>query len=738
MSIRTKLLLVLVGFAIVPMVIAFGVGQVSTRVVSERLSDETQQELVQQAEDRLRRFVSGAAALVGAQALTVELIVAAQSSAFAAAQERTERVGRVARLGRALGALPDPGEVFFADDDFDRRRRTPPGLEAPPEYQTPGAPPFQVTFEVPSIKLAPGVDRSAVAGELMAHAVLTRAYKLLNQYDPGLLLFQYACSESGVHSAYPGHGGYPAGFDPRERAWYRDAAYADASGWTNPDGVWWGWPMVDAATGQAVITVSAPAVGLDGALLGVTAVDIRVADLMEEIARRPVWSPDEEIVIATLLGDDPAVGDTAMEIWVQRSYERDAADWRTPIDVEVFAFDDDALGREVIGAIRREESGVVRGERGGRAVLCAFAPIFSGGEETASAIIYTVPLADIVELAAEIDREFWSITLQQLGSNAGIALLVLAAVIFFAFRGSRAVTEPVSRLAEAVRRVASGDHDARAEVDRRDELGQLARDFNDMAPALRDRLRLRQSLDLAMEVQQSLLPSRSPDLEGFDIDGRSVYCDETGGDYYDYLLIDESETGRIGIAMGDVTGHGIAAALLMTTARALLRSRVALPGALGEQLTDINRHLSRDNEHGRFMTLLYLRIDRHAGEVRWASAGHDAAIVYDPHADAFSELDGDVGGIPLGVEGSWTYDEGRGPLPEIGSVVVLGTDGIWETRDARDRLYGKDRLRETVRRHAAMGAGDLCDAILADVEAFRGDLPQQDDITLVVIKRTGA
>ncbi len=728
MSIRTKLLLVLVGFAIVPMVIAFGVGQLSTRLVGARLSERTQTELVDEAEDRLLRFVSSASAIAGAQALTVELVVAAQATALARALEEAEP-----------GDL-DPSSLYFSRADFDRGERTPPGLETPPQYAGPDGGGHAVTFETPSILLALGVRREEVALELAAHQRLAEAYRLLNEYDPGLLLFQYACTATGVHSAYPGHGGYPEGYEPRERSWYRLPAGVPVAEWANPHGVFWGPPIVDAATGQAVLTVSAPVRLSDGSLAGVTAVDIRVVDLMEEIARKPVWTRDERIVVASLLGEggDPSIGDTSLAVYAQRAYDDGAGDWRRTIDMDTFRLDDDETSRAMVAAIAAGQRGVLRARRDGREVFCAYAPIQPGEDDSAAALVYTVPFDEVVRLAEAIDREFWDITLRQLLSNAAIALVVLAAVVVFAFRGSRAVTDPVRRLAEAVGRVAQGDLDARAEVDRSDELGQLARDFNDMTPALRDRLRLRHSLDLAMEVQQSLLPNRSPALEGFDIEGRSVYCDETGGDYYDYLLMDESEPGRLGVALGDVTGHGVAAALLMTTARALLRSRVSLPGAIGHQLTDINRHLSADNEHGRFMTLFYLLVDAREGVLRWSTAGHDPAIVYEPAGDRFTELDGDNGGIPLGVVADWTYGEGQRDIPPHGSIVLLGTDGIWEQRNEAREMFGKERLREVIRRHAGEPAGAIGDAVLRAVGAFRGATPQADDITLVVIKRLGA
>ena len=144
----------------------------------------------------------------------------------------------------------------------------------------------------------------------------------------------------------------------------------------------------------------------------------------------------------------------------------------------------------------------------------------------------------------------------------------------------------------------------------------------------RQRDLLQQSLDLAMEVQQSLLPKKDPQVEGLDIAGRSIYCDETGGDYYDYLNLGEGP-GRIGVAVGDVSEHGISSALLMTSVRAFLRQCSSTSKDLGHILSDVNRNLAPDVEDsGLFVTMFCCCIDPLIKSVQWSNAGHDPALVY--------------------------------------------------------------------------------------------------------------
>ena len=264
------------------------------------------------------------------------------------------------------------------------------------------------------------------------------------------------------------------------------------------------------------------------------------------------------------------------------------------------------------------------------------------------------------------------------------------------------------------------------------EFGQLGRTVNEMVPQLADRMRLRQSLNLAMEVQQHLLPAQAPHIEGLDIAGRSIYCDETGGDYYDFLEMTKMGPQQLGVAVGDVTGHGIAAALLMATGRALLRSRSDRPGTLAEMISDINRHLTADSAAGRFMTLVYLLIDARARTLRWISAGHDSPITYDLSTETFGELAG--AGIPLGVDADWQYEEHAGPIPADGQIIVIGTDGIWEARDPAGEMFGKERLRRVIQANADQPTEHISQAITHEVAAFRQNRSQEDDITLVVIK----
>jgi sigma-B regulation protein RsbU (phosphoserine phosphatase) len=245
-------------------------------------------------------------------------------------------------------------------------------------------------------------------------------------------------------------------------------------------------------------------------------------------------------------------------------------------------------------------------------------------------------------------------------------------------------------------------------------------------------MRLRQSLALAQEVQQNLLPSDTPEIEGLDIAGHATYCDETGGDYYDFLEINGLPPTTAAIAVGDVAGHGVSAAMLMATARGILRSRCREPGTLADLLDHLNNLLEEDTGSDEFMTMLLMTVDATRKEMRWATAGHDVPVVFDPGEDRFIELKSN--GIVLGLEKGVTYNEHIFADVKSGQVYLAATDGLWETFNKDGEMFGMDHIRNLIRRYAHLSAQEISDKITAEVSRYRGKEKPEDDLTFVVVK----
>jgi sigma-B regulation protein RsbU (phosphoserine phosphatase) len=279
-------------------------------------------------------------------------------------------------------------------------------------------------------------------------------------------------------------------------------------------------------------------------------------------------------------------------------------------------------------------------------------------------------------------------------------------------------------------RVTNGDLSRFVPVATRDEFGLIASHTNTMIEGLRHRIQLISALKLAEEVQRNLLPTRPPEIPGLDLAGTSLYCQETGGDYYDYVLLPQ---GRLGIVVADVSGHGVDAALFMASARAFLISEAQAfknPAAL---VGDVNRYLTRDSARtGRFMSMFFLEIDPAARTLRWVRAGHEPAVVFEPSTGKFSELGGD--GMVLGADEKAFYREYATQGWKPGTVVVIGTDGVTETRNPAGELFGSERVREAIRSNADKSAAGIQSAVIDAVQTFRRQAPQEDDVTLAVVK----
>jgi sigma-B regulation protein RsbU (phosphoserine phosphatase) len=266
-------------------------------------------------------------------------------------------------------------------------------------------------------------------------------------------------------------------------------------------------------------------------------------------------------------------------------------------------------------------------------------------------------------------------------------------------------------------------------------------------------MQLVNSLRVASAVQQSLLPRSAPHCKRLDVYGASRYCDSTGGDYFDFIDTRDQCTrvdpdaphaweghGRrpivslgdepLLVAIGDVMGHGIGPAMLMANARGALHAALHDSADLRGALARVNRILLGANS-GLFMTMTLLRICAVTGTVEWASAGHDSPILHDPADGSFRELDGAQ--MPLGLM-TLDFKTYRTDGLRPGMLLFLGTDGVWETRDAAGDFFGKDRVRSVIAQHATRSAREIGDALEAELAQFRGDAAVRDDVTFVIVR----
>jgi phosphoserine phosphatase RsbU/P len=317
-----------------------------------------------------------------------------------------------------------------------------------------------------------------------------------------------------------------------------------------------------------------------------------------------------------------------------------------------------------------------------------------------------------------------------------ISACFLIAGVAAAYTVSGWLTKPVYQLIGHIRSIGQGDLDTQVNLDGVREFHQISDELNGMSSKLKKHISVERSLELARQVQQSLLPGKNPDSSSLDIHGHSVYCEATGGDYYDFIQTPDGS--RLTIAIGDVMGHGIAAALLMATARAALRMGATRVGDLGRLMSELNDILAADASHGRFMTMTIAQVDPQAGTVRWASAGHDPVIHYRPSTDTFLELEG--ASVPLGIVQYETYEEYRYSDLKPGDILFFGTDGVWEAHGPSEALFGKQRLKDAIRsavQNAPDGKTPSAKTIATTLDQALTDFTQNvtsvDDITYIVV-----
>jgi sigma-B regulation protein RsbU (phosphoserine phosphatase) len=385
---------------------------------------------------------------------------------------------------------------------------------------------------------------------------------------------------------------------------------------------------------------------------------------------------------------------------------------------ESLADSSDPLRRETVKAMKTQSYGTILGAGHPSDEVAGFYKL----QQAPWSLIMIAPGKEIL---APIVR----FRLYYLAIGAGFIFFIVVLIRIVTGRSVAAIKE-VSKAAE---RVSGGDYGRLLAVKTQDEVGELIRSFNSMVRQLKERMEMKQALNLAMEVQQNLLPKKMPEIKGLDIAARSIYCDETGGDLYDFLEVDGRVTDRIGIAVGDVSGHGIPAALLMATVRAFIKSRVSQPGSPAEIISDVNRLITNDTgDTGQFMTLFYAAIDAGRKELQWIRAGHDPAVYYNPVKDSFEALGGE--GMALGVDAEYIYREGGSIGLSKGQIFLIGTDGLWETHNEAGEMFGKTRLEGIIRQKALHPADTILRSTVEAVQEFRGSAKQYDDITLVVIK----
>lgn len=264
---------------------------------------------------------------------------------------------------------------------------------------------------------------------------------------------------------------------------------------------------------------------------------------------------------------------------------------------------------------------------------------------------------------------------------------------------------------------------------------QLSQAYEELKAAqaqIIEKEKLEHELELAYEIQMSILPRKLPQLSGYTLGARIVPARAVGGDFYDFFRIGQ---GQLGVVIGDVTDKGVPAAIFMARTNAFLRAEALRGFTPEETLRAVNRHLVSMNDSMMFATVLYGILDLQTGEFCYARAGHELPILYT--AEGGAALLEMSSGMPLGLMESSTVDTNRTIIPP-GGVLLLYTDGVTDERNPDSQVFGASRLGQVLEALNGRSAQQICDDIYQAVEEHMAGEEQFDDITLVAIRREPA
>lgn len=242
--------------------------------------------------------------------------------------------------------------------------------------------------------------------------------------------------------------------------------------------------------------------------------------------------------------------------------------------------------------------------------------------------------------------------------------------------------------------------------------------------------RIERDLNIARDIQQALLPARSPSLAGFDIAGWNKPADATGGDYFDFQVLDDS---RVVITIADVTGHGIGPAIVVAEARALTRAVMSVTTDLDHAFRQINRLLCDDLPEDRFITACLSVLDAKTGLLQYKSAGHGPLLFYQRDIDEVQLLP--IHGVPWGVFDDFPYDDQSEVVFEPGDFLFMITDGFEEWADDAGCQFGTARVSEVIKANKDLPAKQMIELLYQEVLRHASGTVQLDDLTAVVIKR---
>lgn len=301
--------------------------------------------------------------------------------------------------------------------------------------------------------------------------------------------------------------------------------------------------------------------------------------------------------------------------------------------------------------------------------------------------------------------------------------------------------KPIQALTDGVRAIGEGGLQDEIKIEGPEEIGEIARAFNEITHKFREaqenvveQERLQKEMQVAQEIQHSLLPSKMPTISGYDIGSFYKAAKEVGGDYYDFVHVDEE---TVGVVVADVSGKGVPGSLVMTMIRTALRMEARGNHSAAEVMARMNDFVTEDMKKGMFVTIFYVILDSKNRIISYSSAGHNPMILYRAESDETFFLN--PRGFPVGISlpddslFRRSIDVEKIKLKKD-DMLVIYTDGVTEAMNEEREQYGEDRLLNLIKKQGRLAPTEFIEKLSDDIKGFTGGYPQNDDITVVAIK----
>ena len=521
---------------------------------------------------------------------------------------------------------------------------------------------------------------------------------------------------------------------PSTRGWYKDAIL-------NTNNTIWQETYKSISSGKYCVTCSKAFKDDNGNVLGVAAIDMNLEKINENISKSNLGGDNYNFILSG-----------SGKILACQDYENPNLN-KEPLKDENL----DEKYRTLIENIVNNKSGVQISyiPMLTQNYLVSFSPLV----DTNWILVAAVPLRGIEELSSSIKEDIaGSISSgvkdlkdknkSKLGFYVVVFLILLFISFLLSFMLSKFIVGPILKLADGVKGIGSGNFANKVYIDSKDEVGQLAREFNKMADNLKDyvkklerttveKVKLNSELNVAKIIQEDMLPCIFPKFsnqKAYDVFATMKPAKAVGGDFYDFFLVDKD---HLALVIADVSGKSISAALFMVITKTLIKNYACL-GFSPEKVFDIvNKRLCENNKAEMFVTSFIAIVNLKTGKVNYCNAGHNKPLLYRNKDQKFEWLNTNSGFVLAGIDTIKYKKESF--ILKPGDALYLYTDGVTEAVNERKDLYSDNRLINTLNSidMENTSSEDILKDIRGSIDAFAGREPQADDITMLMFKFFG-